>query len=123
MSLIFFLVKRMLAKAFGADMLDPQAHNRTTPQQRPSSSQPYSQRTANQNTLDVVETMWVGMSADQLRAAFGVPLSKENIAGGEVWIYANLNGQGVQTAITIQNNLVAHWQDIRTPPSSRASPL
>lgn len=122
MSLIFYLVKRMLAKAFGVDAFNPQNGRKTAPKQP---SQPYSnyQQTANQNALDVVETMWVGMSAQQLMSAFGSPSTKQIVAGGEIWTYANLNGNGTQTAVTIQNGLVSSWQNKQTnSPASFAAP-
>ncbi len=101
---MMYLVKRALAKSFG----NMQQHNSQHPHQRPQSSQPQH---------DVVETIWAGMTTDQLRAAFGTPQSKENSKekneesseGGEIWIYSNLNGQGTRTAITVENQKVKSW--------------
>jgi len=91
LSLIFYLVKRALARAFG------QAQQQTQQSSSPSH--------------DVVETIWAGMSVTQLRTTFGTPQSKRNIQGGEIWVYANLNGQGTETSITIQNGMVVSWQN------------
>lgn len=111
MSLIFYVVRRMLARTFG-NMPQPQhpSQSQSTPRQSSSGH-------------DVVETIWAGMSLDQLRTTFGTPLSKETIQGGEIWTYANLNGQGSRTSITIQNRQVTSWQDIRDslPPSPEKS--
>ena len=101
LSLIFYLVKRALARAFGA-VQQTQASSRTH-------SDPYQQSSSPSH--DVVETIWAGMSVTQLRTTFGTPQSKQNIQGGEIWAYANLNGQGTETSITIQNGMVVSWQN------------
>ncbi len=107
MSLIFYLVKRALARTFG-NM--PEPHQQPNPQNTSSSH-------------DVVETIWAGMSVNQLRTTFGTPKSKQNSQGGEVWVYANLNGQGTETEITIENGMVAGWKDKVSSSSSLSPPL
>ena len=94
-SLVMYLAKRALARAFG---------QMQQPQQPRSNPQP-----AEGN--DIVETMWAGMSIDQLRATFGTPQSKQATASGDIWVYANLNGQGTETSITITNGVVTSWQN------------
>jgi hypothetical protein len=101
LSLIFYLVKRALARAFG-NVQQAQQSSRTH-------ADPYQQSSSAGH--DVVETIWAGMSINQLRTAFGTPQSKQNIQGGEVWVYANLNGQGTETAITIENGMVSNWSN------------
>jgi hypothetical protein len=101
LSLIFYLAKRALARMFG-QMQQTQASSRTHPDPH---QQSYS------TGHDVVETIWAGMSVTQLRTTFGTPQSKRNIQGGEIWVYANLNGQGTETSITIQNGMVVSWQN------------
>lgn len=97
MSLVFFMVKRILARAFG-NM--PSSNNH----------QPHTDsRSANQNSNDVVETIWAGMSATQLRATFGTPFKKENVKSGEIWTYANLNGIDTETDVSIKDNQVTNW--------------
>lgn len=98
LSLIFYLVKRALARVFG----QMQQTQQSTRQQSSSASH------------DVVETIWAGMSINQLRTAFGTPQSKQNIQGGEIWVYANLNGQGTETAITIRDGVVSNWKNQQT---------
>lgn len=98
MSLIMFLVKRALAKSFGS-MQDGQ-----------QSAQPQNRRAEGH---DIVETIWAGMSTAQLRNTFGRPKTINPATNGEVWIYTGLNGVGIDTAVTIENNLVKHWHDIR----------
>jgi hypothetical protein len=93
-SLILFLLRRALSKAFG-----------TPP--------PYNQpNTPNTNGHDIVETLWAGMSAQHLQKTFGNPLKKTIIAGGEIWTYANLNGSGSRTDVTLSQGMVEKWQDI-----------
>lgn len=103
LSLIFYLVKRALARAFGAVQQSQHSsrHSQSEHQNQQSSSPSH----------DVVETIWAGMSVTQLRTTFGTPQSKQNIQGGEIWAYANLNGQGTETSITIQNGMVVSWQN------------
>lgn len=116
---MMYLVKRALSKAFNGQMPQtPRGHQRQS--QQPSKNT-YAHTSANQNHHDVVETMWVGMSTEQLRRSFGWPLQKETSVEGEVWIYANLNGQGTQTSITIQNAAVTGWQDFRAEQPQTAS--
>ncbi len=100
MSLIMYLVKRALAKSFG----NMPQQNSQHPQYKPQPSQPQH---------DVVETIWAGMTTDQLRTAFGAPQSKEKNEANEIWVYPNLNGHGTQTRITIENNAIKQWQDIQ----------
>ena len=111
MSLMMYLVKRALSKALGGHM--PGAQNRTRPHPSSQTSQQntYSRPTSHQNQDDVVETIWVGMSTDQLRRSFGAPLQRETVANGEIWSYANLNGQGIQTRVAIHKHAVTGWQD------------
>ena len=107
-----YLVKRALAKSFG-QMPQQNSQHPQQPYQRPQSSHPRPPQ------HDVVETIWAGMTTDQLRTTFGTPQSKENSDGREIWVYSNLNGQGTRTAITIQNGVIKQWQDIRdTLPSA-----
>lgn len=106
-SLMMYLAKRVISKAFGVDAISPKS---AQPQRK---SNPYKTNSANQNSQDVVDTIWVGMSVDQLLKSFGEALTKQYVAGGEVWTYLNLNGQGTQTAITIRNGMIVTWQDIR----------
>jgi hypothetical protein len=101
MSLIFYLVKRALARAFG-NVQQSQQSSRTH-------ADPYQQSSSTGH--DVVETIWAGMGVNQLRTAFGTPQSKQNIQDGEIWTYANLNGQGTETAITIQDGVVISWEN------------
>jgi hypothetical protein len=98
MSLIMYLVKRALTKSFGSMQ---------GAQQPP---RPQNQRAEGH---DIVETIWAGMSTAQLRTSFGAPKTINPATNGEVWIYTGLNGQGIDTAITIENNSVKHWQNIR----------
>ena len=120
-SLMMFLVKRMLAKAFGmsaGDLRHTAQKRAYQPSAGHTARNPYTQRsTANQNHVDVIETLWVGMSVEQLKSAFGMPQSKQTVAGGEVWTYANLNGQGTQTIVSITGGKVASWQDISSRPA------
>ena len=102
MSLIFYLAKRALARMFGQMQQQKQQSSRTH-------ADPYQQSSSTGH--DVVETIWAGMGVNQLRTAFGTPQSKQNIQGGEVWTYANLNGQGTETSITIENGMVKSWQN------------
>jgi hypothetical protein len=94
MSLIFYLAKRILAQIFNSR---PMSRSDDAPN-------PVSQK-------DIVETIWAGMSRDQLHTSFGMPQSKENTQGGEVWVYANLNGQGTETSIVIEAGLVKSWKN------------
>jgi len=113
MSLVFFLVRRALAKAFGGtNPMQQQGQQQRGHQPHANPRQP--RQTANNS--DVVETIWAGMSATQLRTSFGMPQSKQNIQGGEIWVYANLNGQGTETEITIENGIVSGWKDTVSPP-------
>ena len=102
MSLIFYLVKRALARMFGQMQQQKQQSSRTH-------ADPYQQSSSTGH--DVVETIWAGMGVNQLRTAFGTPQSKQNIQDGEIWTYANLNGQGTETAITIQDGVVISWEN------------
>ena len=103
LSLIFFVVKRALARAFGTVQ---QSQNSS----RHKQSEHQNQQSSSSHT-DVVETIWVGMNVNQLRTTFGTPQSKQNIQSGEIWLYANLNGQGTETEISIQNGIVTSWQN------------
>lgn len=113
------LVKRMVTKAFGADAI----HAQEARAQSHAKSNPYKNNNANQNTSDVVETIWVGMSTAQLVKTFGPALTKQYSGTREIWTYLNLRGQGAKTAIAIQNGIVVNWQDIRaTGPARFAAP-
>ena len=96
MALVFYVVKRVVTKAFG-DMpsYNPQPH-------------PAQQNTPHQ---DIVETLWEGMSAGQLRQSFGSPQEIVRSGNSEVWVYANLNGQNTPTSVTLENGIVTYWHD------------
>lgn len=111
---MMLLVKKMLAKAFGFDAMPPQT---ASPKHRKTN--PYKNNSANQNSLDIVETIWVGMSSAQLMKSFGPALTKQYRGNQEIWTYLNLNGQGTQTAIAIENGVVVNWQDSRRDMSAR----
>jgi len=113
MALIFYLVKRALTRTFG-----------NMPQQTENGAQQnHTQNTYNPSpTHDVVETIWAGMSVAKLKRTFGAPVRTQNVAGGEVWTYTNLNGHGTETAITIQNGVVLGWQDTPHPAPPSLSP-
>lgn len=107
MSLVFMLVQRMLKRAFGAATAQHPDTMGNTPSPHPAPND------------NVVETIWAGMPAPQLRRTFGEPRTVNMTQNGEVWTYANLNGQGTRTAITIERGIITTWQDIRDPlPSS-----
>jgi hypothetical protein len=112
-TLMMFLVKRMLSKAFGVNMPNPQNADR---QKKPN---PYKNNSANQNSLDIVDTIWVGMSVAQLLKSFGPALTKQYRGSREIWTYLNLKGQGTQTAVAIENGSVVNWQDMRSPTTAR----
>lgn len=112
-SLMMLLVKKMLSRAFGVEAINPQ----DAPKQRKTN--PYKNNSANQNSLDIVETIWVGMSTAQLVKSFGPALTKQYRGTQEIWTYLNLNGQGTQTAIAIENGVVVNWQDSRRDMSAR----
>lgn len=105
-SLMMYLVKRMLAKAFGAGPINSQPH------QNPKNWNPNRTSSANQNRQDIVETMWVGMSASQLVNSLGPALTKDYSGNREIWTYLNLKGQGTKTAVAIENGIVVNWQDM-----------
>lgn len=66
-------------------------------------------------TRDIVDTVWEGMRAEQLEKSFGLPKSKMTSGTQEIWIYTNLNGQGTETSITLENGIVVFWQDAAVP--------
>jgi hypothetical protein len=103
-SLMMMLVKKMLSKAFGVDAINPQ----NAPQQRKQN--PYKNNSANQNSLNIVETIWVGMSTAQLIKSFGPALTKQYRGTQEIWTYLNMSGQGTQTAIAVENGIIVNWQ-------------
>lgn len=94
MSMLFFLIQRALAKAFG------QAAERTG-----DTSSPHRQH----STQDIVETIWVGMSASQLRNSFGSPKAIRPTPSGEVWTYSNLSHVGGDTDVVMGNGVVQSW--------------
>lgn len=109
-----YLIKRALTRAFGN--MPQQSQNRAqqnAPHYPPRNTPP---------SQDVVETIWAGMSIAQLQQAFGAPSSKQVTASGEIWTYSNLNGYGIQTAITIEGGAVKSWVDSRPAPQSFPSP-
>ena len=107
LSLIGYLIKRALSRAFGGqnpfDPASPHSHRHDQP--------------TRQHDANVIETIWVGMKTDQLLKNFGSPQSKQVIPYGAVWTYANLNGAaGTETEVTIQHDAVVSWQDKRREP-------
>lgn len=109
MAFVFYLVKRALTKAFGGDMFgQASSGGGAAPDSSSSSATSYP-------TRDIVDTVWEGMRAEQLEKSFGLPKSKMTSGTQEIWTYANLNGQGTETSITLENGIVVFWQDAAVP--------
>ncbi|MDY0029040.1 MAG: hypothetical protein RBR86_03760 [Pseudobdellovibrionaceae bacterium] len=106
MAFIFFLIKRALQRAFG----DVAAMRQAGTQNDPS-------RAANHSsTSDIIETIWIGMSSDQLRMTFGAPTSKEKLSfTQENWIYQKWQGRDTPTKVTLENNRVTSWEELPPP--------
>lgn len=96
-SLILFMLKRALSRAFGnMEGLDS-AQNAPQPRKY-------------QNDGSVVETLWAGMTPAQLTATFGPPSSKNKTGpNSEVWTYSMFGGKPDPTQITIENGMVTGW--------------
>ena len=106
--------KRIMSRALGIEA-------KAAPSGSQKKSYPYKNNSANQNRsgTDIVETIWVGMKAEQLVQSLGPALTKQYQGNREIWTYLNLKGQGTQTAIALQNGVVVNWQDIRQNPAAR----
>ncbi|HOO49884.1 MAG TPA: hypothetical protein PLK94_01200 [Alphaproteobacteria bacterium] len=102
MAFIFFLIKRALQRAFG-DVASMQAEAQNDP----------TRAARHGNTSDIIETIWIGMSADQLRMTFGAPTSKEKVSfTQENWIYQKWQGRDTPTKVTLENNKVTSWEEL-----------
>lgn len=109
MSLVFFLVRRALTKAFGQMNVPQQGtSHQTRHQPHPTAEQP---PRAPQG--DIIETIWVGMSTEQLRQSFGEPTTIKRNGQIEIWSYPRLDGQqGHTTEVTLENSVITKWQDV-----------
>lgn len=110
---MMYFAKRMMSKAFGVDTTQAQ---QTSTQRK---SNPYKNNSANQNSVDVVETIWVGMSTAQLVKSFGPALTKQYSGNREIWTYLNMSGQGTQTAVAVENGTIINWQVVRPSANAR----
>jgi hypothetical protein len=105
-ALIFYLVKRLLARAFG-QMNQPVDIQKS----KDESSDIFEVRGHQPRDQNVVETIWVGMTASQLIAAFGHPQRTEKKGPQDIWVYTNITGHGAETAISLDQNRVSDWQN------------
>jgi len=93
--LILFMVRRIIARAFGNIQ---EAQNNATPPHR------------HQNDGSVIETIWAGMTTTQLTRTYGEPERKNKIGpDSEVWTYSNFEGSPLPTDVTIQHGKVTGW--------------
>lgn len=111
-TLIIYLIKRMLTKAFG----NMPAHDRSY---HPEHSEQFGRAGSSEWRTppdhNIVDTLWEGMSAGQLRQSFGSPQEVVRSGESEVWVYANLNGQNTTTSVTLENGIVTYWRDTNIP--------
>lgn len=86
------MIGRMLERALGGNPLGGPPHEGI---KRPRSEPPKDD--------NVIDTIWVGMSAAQLQAAFGRPASQQsNYDGSVLWSYPNM-------IVTLERNAVKGW--------------
>lgn len=110
MSLVFFLVKRALAKALGG--MPPQMQTRNNPPASASAPAPSAAPPpASTPTAEVIETIWAGMSATELESTFGAPATRTKTDTGDVWVYSDMDGGHTNTAIIIEGGVVKSWSN------------
>ncbi len=104
LSLIFLMVRKMLERAFGGPL--PKDFSQTASSQR-------SGRTNRTYTPqgDVIDTIWIGMTKDQLLQNLGSPESRV-ISGlhTQVWTYSRWNGQNTPAKVTLIEDKVSAWE-------------
>lgn len=105
MSLVMFMAKSMIKRAM-RNMSD---------MPRPSDSAYKGTGRAFTNNDNVIDTLWVGMTTDQLIKSFGTPESKTITSSAEEWTFLNINGPDTTTIVTIRNNAVSGWVNKVTP--------
>ena len=96
--LIFAMIGRMLERALGGSMNGSMGDGERGPMsdslKRPRTQQP------NDNIID---TIWVGMSATQMQSTLGRPVSQQsNPDGSFLWSYPNMD-------VTLERNAVKGW--------------
>lgn len=96
LSFIAYLIKRAMTKAFQNVKDFENAQN--AGMKRPA------------NSADIVDTIWAGMTEDQLLATFGHPDTRfRNSAETEIWHYTKWNGQNTSTEVILSNRQVTSW--------------
>ena len=92
LALVFAMLKRILERALGgAPLRGPQHEGIKRPRSEPPKDD------------NVIDTIWVGMSAAQLQAVFGDPASQQsNNDGSVLWSYPNMS-------VTLERNAVKGW--------------
>lgn len=104
LSLIFLMVRKMLERAFGGplpkDFMGAPSAKGTGRTNRPYPPQG-----------DVIDTIWIGMTKDQLLQSLGSPESRI-ISGlhSQVWTYARWNGQNTPAKVTLTEDKVSAWE-------------
>lgn len=103
LSLIFLMIRKMLERAFGGPLpkgfMGPSSAKGTNRTNRPYTPQG-----------DVIDTIWIGMTKDQLLQSLGSPEARV-ISGlhTQVWTYARWNGQNTPAKVTLIEDKVSAW--------------
>ncbi|MEK7802243.1 MAG: hypothetical protein AAB276_07305 [Pseudomonadota bacterium] len=117
MALVFYLFKRMMKRVFELNVPQPQA---TPTPQKPAEQAPYAPYkpyTNADNSAQIIDTIWVGMSDVELSNIFGAPDARDShiAQGEEIWTYNTMRGMDGVTRVTLSNGLIKNWATEKQP--------
>ncbi len=97
--LIFAMIGRMLERALGGSLNGSMADSMRRGPQSDSIKRPHTGPQDN----NIIDTIWVGMSAAQLQSTLGHPTAQHtNTDGSFLWSYPNMD-------VTLERNTVKGW--------------
>lgn len=120
LSLIFLMVRKMLERAFGGPLPKGFAHpGQGGPQARGAERG----RPSYTPRGDVIDTIWIGMTKDQLLQNLGAPESR-TISGlhTQVWAYPRWNGQNTPAKVTLTEDKVTAWDIMQEAETASPQP-
>ena len=123
MALAFYLFKRMMKRMFELNMPQhPQQQATQTPQKpvQPAPYAPYKTYTPYtnaDNSVQIIDTIWVGMRDVELSNTFGAPDARDNhiAQGEEIWTYNTMRGMDGVTRVTLTNGQIKSWATEKQP--------